>query len=271
MPGASPDSDRGGDPSAGGGPADREAERGLRDLDVRSIGRAGSVAAWTASAAAGTGALTLAGSGDRTALTAAILLGVVALVALAVGVQATGEPWPGERGYGAEEGTEREPEEPRRAGAPVRRLPLADRLALGLAGGAAGGIVVAGAVWLTDAAGIADLLGVRISGVVTGEALAMRAWYGGLWGVVLGVLYPRLPGRSAVSRCTLFGLAPALYALLLLYPLVLDLGWLAVDLGALTALPVVLLHLLWGAAVGVFFRWGETADVGVLSRPLVGR
>ena len=235
-----------------------------RSLDVQSIGRLGAAAAWIATLGGGAGSYLLVTSGGRTALTAGILLGVVALAGLAVALQATGESWPGEPGYGEAGDGETE------AGA-ERYLPLADRLALGLLGGALGGIAVTLGVRVVDVVGIADLLGVQIAGALTATALGLRAWYGALWGLVLALLYPRLPGRSAVSRGTLFGLAPAVYALLVLYPLVLDLGWFGADLGVLTFVFVVLFHLLWGAVAGGLFRWAEVTDLGVLSRPLVGR
>lgn len=263
-------------------PVDEQREPSLesvtRSLDVQSIGRAGAAAAWVAAVLGGAGSYWLVASGGRTGLTAGILLGVVALAGLAVALQATGEPWPGEPGYGEpgrpeptgeEAAPGEETGEP--ASAAVRYLPLADRLALGLLGGALGGIAVTAGVWLVDAAGIASLLGVEIAGALTATSFALRAWYGALWGVVLALLYPRLPGRSATARGTLFGLAPAVYALLVLYPLVLDLGWFAAELGALTFVFVVLFHLLWGAVAGGLFRWGEVTELGVLSRPLVGR
>lgn len=245
-----------------------------RALDVQSIGRMGAAVAWLTALGGGGGAFLLIGSGDVAALTGGILLAIAALAGLAVGVQATGEPWPGEPGYGERppEGDGSPPEggEGAVVAASRRYLPLADRLALGLLGGALGGTAVTGAVWLTDGVGAADLLGVQIAGTVTATSLGLRAWYGALWGVALGILYPRLPGRSPVARCTLFGLAPALYALLVLYPLVLDLGWFAAELGALTFVFVVFFHLLWGALCGGLFRWAEVTDLGLLSRPLVG-
>lgn len=240
-----------------------------RSLDVQSIGRAGGFLAWVVAAASVVGSYLLVASGGRTALTGGILMGVVALASLAVGIQATGEPWPGEPGYGEDgPGPEEGGEASRREA--TRFLPLPDRLALGLLGGGLGGLAVSLAVWASGAVGLTELLGVRIAGTLTATSLALRAWYGALWGLVLAVLYPRLPGRSALSRGTLFGLAPAAYALLVLYPLVLDLGWLGADLGTLTFAPVLLYHLLWGAVAGALFRWGEVTDLGVLSRPLVG-
>lgn len=237
-----------------------------RALDVQSIGRVGAALAWLAALGGGAGSYLLVSSGGRTGLTAGILLGVVALSGLAVALQATGEPWPGEPGYG-----EAEPEAGERGAEAERYLPLADRLALGLLGGALGGVAVTLGVLGVDAAGIADLLGVQIAGALTATSLGLRAWYGALWGLALALLYPRLPGRSAVSRGTMFGLVPALYALLVLYPMVLDLGWLGADLGLLTFVFVVLFHLLWGAVAGGLFRWAEVTDLGMLSRPLVGR
>lgn len=243
-----------------------------RALDVESIGRAGAVAAWAVALGGGVGSYLLVAAGGRTAWTGGILLGVAALAAAAVGLQATGEPWPGEPGYGDRDAGREEPGEvPSATTESAPSPPLSDRLALGLLGGALGGIAVTAAVWAVDAAGVSDLLGVRIAGTVTATSLALRAWYGALWGLVLALLWPRLPGRSALSRGVAFGLAPALYALLVLYPLVLDLGWFAAELGALTFLFVVLFHLLWGAVAGGLFRWAEVNDLGVLSRPLVGR
>ena len=247
-------------------PRDGPPSDPTRALDVQSIGRVGAAAAWVAALGGGAGSYMLVASGGRTGLTAGLLLGVVALAGLAVALQATGEPWPGEPGYG-ETGSEAGGAKPG-AG---RYLPLADRLALGVLGGVLGGIAVTLGVWVVDAAGIAELLGVQIAGALTATSLGLRAWYGALWGIVLALLYPRLPGRSAVSRGTLFGVAPALYALLVLYPLVLDMGWFATELGVLTSVFVLLFHLLWGAVAGGLFRWAEVTDLGVLSRPLVGR
>ena len=249
-------------------PRDGPPSDPTRSLDVQSIGRVGAAAAWVAALGGGAGAYLLVSSGGRTGLTAGLLLGVVALAGLAVALQATGEPWPGEPGYGALEpgGGESEP-----GAGSGRYLPLADRLALGCLGGALGGIAVTAGVWVVAVAGIADLLGVQIAGELTATALGLRAGYGGLWGLVLALLYPRLPGRSALSRGTSFGLVPAAYALLVLYPLVLDLGWFGAELGVLTFVFVVLFHLLWGAVTGGLFRWAEVTDLGVLSRPLVGR
>lgn len=254
------------EPERTGGPSSDPT----RALDVRSIGRVGAVTAWAAVLGGGAASYFLVTAGGRTALTGGILLGMAALAGLAVALQATGEPWPGEPGYGAARG-EAGGTEPTEAAAAERYLPLADRLALGLLGGALGGVAVTIGVWLVDAAGIADLLGVQMAGTPTAATLGLRSWYGALWGLVLAVLFPRLPGRSAVARGTMFGLAPAVYALLVLYPLVLDLGWFGAELGALTFVFVVLFHLLWGAVTGALFRWAEVTDLGVLSRPLVGR
>lgn len=264
MSGASEKSDR---ESSDAPPSDP-----TRALDVQSIGRVGAAAGWAAALGGGAGSYLLVASGGRTALTGGILLGVVALAGLAVGLQSTGEPWPGEPGYGERDrGAEAAGTGEEAAAGGERYLPLADRLALGVLGGALGGIAVTVGVWLVGAAGIADLLGVRIAAAVSGTTLGLRAWYGTIWGVVLALLYPRLPGRSAVTRGAMFGLAPALYALLVLYPLVLDLGWFGAELGLFTFVLVLLFHLLWGTVAGGLFGWAEVTDLGVLSRPLVGR
>lgn len=188
----------------------------------------------------------LVGRNDRAGVTGGVLLLVAGLGFLGVAL--------GGRAYG-----------PRVEG----RLDLSARLGLGLLGGCLGGLTFAALSWAVARAGIPALLGVDVSGPDSAFAWLGRAWHGTVWGLVLGVLHPLVPGRSARTRGIVFSLIPALYVLLKVYPLDRDAGWFGVELGALTFLFVLLYHLAWGLVAGSVLRWGENVGEGPVSRHLV--
>lgn len=168
------------------------------------------------------------------------------------------------------EGTVKSDEQtPEGAAASARRaLNLSERLALGPLGGLLGGVVVAGVAWAVVAIGLADLLSVDAG---TGGGLpgfGRRLWTGAVWGLLLGIFYPRMPGRSPVGRGVFFSLIPATWALLVEYPFLRAQGWAGVELGALTFVLVLLLHVVWGATVGALFQWAELTSEEDLDRPL---
>lgn len=150
-----------------------------------------------------------------------------------------------------------------------RQLSLSERLALGALGGCLGGIVVAMAVWVTTRSGLTRALGSTIAGVEGWFGLGARIGTGVAWGLAFGVLYRWLPGRGAASRGVFFALAAALYALLYEFPVLREVGWFGVELGATTFLFVILYHLLWGLALAAVFQWAEVTSEGALDRPLV--
>jgi len=181
---------------------------------------------------------------DTTGVTGGILLLVAALGFLAVAL--------GQGPYGPDtEG----------------RLDLSARLAAGLLGGALGGMAHLVVAAVVDAVGIPDLVGVEMVTRLTGAGLGTHAASGAGWGVLLGVLYPRLPGAGPVARSLLFSLVPALWVLLMTFP-GMKYGVFGVELGALTFLFVILYHLVWGAVAGSVLRWARDTEYGPLSRPL---
>lgn len=182
---------------------------------------------------------------DRTGLTAGILLFVAGLGFLAVAL--------GSRPYGPD------------AEGP---LDLSSSLALGLLGGILGALANTAAVWLFGNAGITGLFGVAISGDVTPFDWAARTWYGGLWGVALGVLLPVVPGRGAVARGALFSLLPTLYMWFKVFPLDRGAGFFGFELGLLTPLFVLFFNLIWGLVAGGVLRWGQRTDEAPVSRYL---
>ena len=195
----------------------------------------------TSLAAAGGGAFLIATS--RGTLPGAILLLVVALAAS--GVLLGG-------GGGAGEGV----------------LDLSGRLGLGLLGGVLGGLAVVVARGALVSLGLAEALDVALTTGWSRSSLLDVMGGAAVWGVVLGMLYPHIPGRSAGTRGALFSLAPSLYALLKVYPIDRDAGVFGIDLGLFTFVFVIGLNFLWGAVAGATIGWGETAEEAPVAGPL---
>ena len=151
-----------------------------------------------------------------------------------------------------------------------RALVLAERLGLGPLGGLLGGAVVAAAVWLLVAVGADGLLGVDLAADGGVPGFGRRLWAGALWGLIFGISYRSVPGRSGVSRGVAFSLLPASWALFVEYPLFRGQGLAGAELGALTFLVVIGLHLAWGATAGTLLQWAELTSEGSLDRPLGG-
>lgn len=186
----------------------------------------------------------LLGRLDRAGVTGGVLLLVVALGLLATGL--------GSPDYG-----------PDREGP----LDLSTRVAVGVLGGALGGLAYLAAAWAGGAVGVPELLG---SGwqVRTGpDQWGGAALNGALWGLVFGLLVHRMPGRDPVSQGLLFSVLPALWTGLVVFP-GLEYGTLGVRLGTLTVVAVLLYHLAWGLTVGSVVRWARDTGHGPLSRPL---
>lgn len=208
-------------------------------------GRASALVAAAVALVAGAGAVRWVGSGEPVLVSAGVLSGVVALAAAAVLLG--GVP------YGPEvEG----------------RLGLSTRLALGLLGGVLGAVVSAAAEWAVGATGLAGALHVEIGGPLTAEALALHLAAGGVWGLVLGVVFPAVPGGSAVARGAGFSLVPALWVLFKVFPIDRQVGILGYELGVLAFVFVLLFWLLWGVTAGRVFAWGARTPTGPLDRPL---
>jgi hypothetical protein len=147
------------------------------------------------------------------------------------------------------------------------RLDLSARLGLGLLGGALGGLTAVAMRWLLSAVGVAGLFGVQLAVDWSGPGFLAHLGTAALWGMVLGILYPHVPGRTAAGKGAAFSLVPSLYLLLKVYPFDMDLGWFGMELGGLTLVFVIGLNVLWGLVAGGAMGWGERAD-GPVSRPI---
>jgi len=96
---------------------------------------------------------------------------------------------------------------------------------------------------------------------------------GGLvWAVVYALAEPRLPGTRPWVRGALFGLVPAVASLIAVLPLMGGgLFGLALGAGPLPAVGNILLHLAYGAILGVVYGPLGDLDASTLQRPISGR
>lgn len=145
-------------------------------------------------------------------------------------------------------------------------LDLSARIGLGLLGGVLGGLIVAVARGILSSMGAASALGVDLPPIWTSDALLPHLGSAAVWGMVLGLVYPQIPGVSPGSRGTKFSLIVSLYLLLKVYPLDLDAGWFGVRYGALTFVFVIVLNMLWGSVAGGAIGWAEEDDEAPVSR-----
>lgn len=204
------------------------------------------------------------GGGARDAAAAVVLW----TAALAMAGIAFGRPV-ARRVTGARREEARAPREGEGGVASARRfLTLSERLALGPLGGLLGGTVVALTAWVVAGLGLAGVLGVDLGAGGGLPDFGRRLWSGALWGLALGVFYRRIPGRTPVGRGLVFSLLPASWALFVEYPFLMGLGWAGAELGPLTFLLVIGLHLVWGGVTGAVFQWAELTSEGALDRPL---
>lgn len=159
------------------------------------------------------------------------------------------------------------------------RLDLSARLGLGLLGGLLGATVSAGARAIVAALGPVGALGMGLTAGWTGAEFLTHLGSGAVWGLMLGVLYPALPGSPA-SRGATFAIAPTLYVVITL-----AVGEAALDFqrGALPLVPALALYagravfvvfsilgvnVLWGAVAGLTLGWGEAGDETPVARPI---
>lgn len=221
------------------------------------------------------GWLVLGGEPQRAAAAVILWSAALAVAGLGFGRPMARGPGPaagtdGDGGAGSPDGPGRSDEEtPEGAVASARRaLNLSERVALGPLGGLLGGAVVAAVAWAVGAIGLADLLSVDVGAAGGLPGFGRRLWTGAIWGLLLGIFYPRMPGRSPVGRGVLFSFIPATWSLLVEYPFLRAQGWAGVELGELTFVLVLLLHVVWGATVGTVFQWAELTSEEDLDRPL---
>jgi hypothetical protein len=146
-------------------------------------------------------------------------------------------------------------------------LDLSARLGLGLLGGILGAVAVRLIIWLTAEIGLLGLLGLRF-GWESAVLLALAPLSAVFWGMGVGVLYPFIPGSTPVAKGAFAGTLSALYLLLKTLPLDFGAGWLGLEVGPFTWVPVFFYGLVWGLACATTVSWGSRADQAPVSRYL---
>jgi hypothetical protein len=200
---------------------------------------------FAAAAVAGVGSAWLLGRGTRTGLSAGVLLLVFAIAFGAVGLQTL-----------RMRGIEAKPD-------------LSARIGLGVLGGALGALAATVAAWALTELGIQDLFRVSLPGPGAGADWAARIWLGVLWGLALGIVFPRIFGRTFISRGITFSLLPSLWLLLKVFPLDYGVGLFGEGYGALTFVFVLGYGFIWGIITAATVEWGARTSLAPVSHPLV--
>jgi hypothetical protein len=129
------------------------------------------------------------------------------------------------------------------------------KLSSAFAAGALGGFVNALAVWLLGYLRIAAAAGVKIAPPLTPEMIYPRVVWGGLWGFIFILPFLR---NSPWLRGIIFAFAPALVALLVVFPLKASQNAiLGLHLGTLTPVFVLFYNIVWGVTASYWFHYVE--------------
>lgn len=74
-----------------------------------------------------------------------------------------------------------------------------------------------------------------------------------LWGVLFALLYGRLPGSEPVRKGISFGILAWLLMMILPMPMA-GAGFFGLGLGMMAPVMTLILHVIWGAVLGIVFR-----------------
>jgi len=74
-----------------------------------------------------------------------------------------------------------------------------------------------------------------------------------VWGVLFALLYPSLPGPEPVVKGMVFAVGPWLLMMIIVMPLA-GAGFFGLKLGIMAPVMTLLLHLIWGAALGLIYK-----------------
>ncbi|MBA8907582.1 DUF6789 family protein [Aminobacter ciceronei] len=74
-----------------------------------------------------------------------------------------------------------------------------------------------------------------------------------LWGVLFALLHDRLPGSEPIMKGISFGILAWLLMMILPMPMV-GAGFFGLALGMMAPVMALILHIIWGAVLGIVFR-----------------
>jgi hypothetical protein len=124
-------------------------------------------------------------------------------------------------------------------------------LSLAFVAGAVGGLANLVAIWSFGALGVPAALGVKIAPQLTAPWLYNRLVWGGLWGVLFFLPFPRW---SWPARGLIYSLGPSLVQLLVVFPFQGHKGFMGLQLGALTPVFVIFYNAIWGLVAGFWLK-----------------
>lgn len=128
-------------------------------------------------------------------------------------------------------------------------------VSLAFAAGVLGGLVNSLVVWLFGVLGINHLLGVALAPPLTPSFLYPRLVWGGLWGFLFLLPFPKL---TYPSRGLIYSLAPTVVQLFIVFPLALEKGVAGISLGYLTPLLVLFFNGVWGLSAAIWLKWSRS-------------
>jgi hypothetical protein len=129
-------------------------------------------------------------------------------------------------------------------------------VSLTFAAGVLGGLANSLTVWLFGAVGLNQLLGVALAPALTPTWLYPRLVWGGLWGWLFLLPFPKL---TYPSRGFIFSLAPSLVQIFVVFPLKAQKGVGGLELGYLTPLLVLFFNAVWGLAAALWLKWSRSS------------
>jgi hypothetical protein len=129
-------------------------------------------------------------------------------------------------------------------------------VSLTFAAGALGGLANSLTLWLFGALGITHLLGVALSPNLTPAWLYPRLVWGGLWGWLFLLPFPRL---AYPSRGVIYSLGPSLVQVFIVFPLAAHKGVGGIELGYLTPLLVLFFNAVWGLVTAIWLQWSRSS------------
>jgi hypothetical protein len=138
----------------------------------------------------------------------------------------------------------------------MARIMSVKEWSLTFAAGVLGGLANSLVLWLFGYLGINQFLGVALAPKLTPAWLYPRLVWGGLWGWLFFLPFPRL---AYPSRGIIYSLAPSLVQLCIVFPQVLHKGVAGFELGYLTPLLVLLFNAVWGLTAGIWLQWSRSA------------
>lgn len=129
-------------------------------------------------------------------------------------------------------------------------------VSLTFAAGVLGGLANSLTVWGFGAVGLNQLLGVALAPALTLAWLYPRLVWGGLWGWLFLLRFPRL---TYPSRGFIFSLGPSLVQIFIIFPLKAQKGVGGIELGYLTPLLVLFFNAVWGLVTALWLKWSRSS------------